>query len=263
MSRAAIGQGAPIRLSTTEFEACWDVLGLGELPHVLDLPSPGGTVEERRRLLEEVRSGLRARGLADGQGMHPDLAGLLATLCRYSWAVDAWLALDRPVRALGAQAGRVGALAVLDDAECSVHVRSVPSGAVLGEVVACLPELPPPSCPVDAVRVPADVLDAALAAAGGADPLALADELLRLGERPATAHAVARLAEGTGWQGQFGVTVTDGFGRRRRAAEVVGFHDTRAARVMHLRRNGWVTLTRAGHDHLVRALRELLDRTGQ
>jgi hypothetical protein len=257
VSTAGIGHRAPIRLSTTEFEVCCDALRLGELPHVLDLPSPGGTAEERRHLVHGVHDALRARGLADGHGPHPDLAGLLAVLHRHSWSVDAWLVLDRPVRALAAQAGAVGVLAVLDDADRSVLVYSAPADAVLGELLAHLPELPPPPRRPDAVLVPADVLDAALAEVGGADPLALADELLRLGERPDAAHAVAHLAEGTGRQGQFGVTVTDGFGRRRRGAEVVGFHDTATARIMHLRRDGWVTLTPVGHEHLLRAVAEL------
>jgi hypothetical protein len=255
----SLGHHTSVRLSTVEFEVCWDTLGLGELPHVLDLPSPGGTVDERRRIVRDVHDGLRARGLANEQGLHPDLAGLFAVLNRYSWAVDARLVLDRPVRALGAQAGRIGVLALVDETERSVLVYSVPADAVLGELVAHLPELPAPARRVESVRVPADVLDAALAEVGGADPMALADELLCRGERPATAHGVAYLAEGTGWQGQFGVTVTDGFGRRRRGTEVIGFHDIATARIMHLRRAGWVTLTPVGHEHLIRALRELLD----
>jgi len=258
---ATIGHYTPVRLRTAEFEVCWDILGLGELPHVLDLPSPGRSFEERGRIVDEVRSGLSARGLADGQGLHPDVAGLLTLLHRFSWAVDAWLLFDRSIRALGAHGGNAAVVAMIDDQEQEVLVYSVPADAVLTEVVGQLPEIPAAGRWPESVRVEATALDAALAAVGGTDPVALADELVRQGERPETATAVARLAEGTGPHGQFGVTVTDGFGRRHRGAGVVGFHDTTTARIMHLRRGGWVTLTPAGHDHLAWALRELLDET--
>ncbi|MCP2169315.1 ESX secretion-associated protein EspG [Goodfellowiella coeruleoviolacea] len=259
---AAIGEWTPVELSTEEFEVCWRVLELGELPHALDLPSPGRTWAERETLVKSTLDSLAARGLADRRGVHPDLAGQLAGLARFSWAVDARLHTERRLRAWGAVSGASAVLAVIDDEEHSVVTRTLPEPALCTELVGLLPPAEAPRW--DSVSLESSTLDEAVAEAAQertGDVGVLADVLTRRGVRPAQARAVARMVDGAGWRGQFGVTVSGSTGTWRRARRVVGFHDVPAGRIMHLRRGGWVTLTPASARQLVAAIGELVAET--
>lgn len=210
-------------LSTVEFEVYWDRLGLGALPPVLDMPSPGRTHEERQWLSDSVCAGLRARGPAADQ-----LARNLAVLGDFTWAVDTRIVSTTLVRARGAVSGRRGVLAVLRGDV--VTVERMPEHGLLAAVVALAGVAP--ASRGESVSVRADALDTATALAAG-DPHTLAQGLITLGERADDARAVARLYHGAHTRGQFA-------GRPGGAA--IGFHDTPVARYLHLRGNGWVTL---------------------
>ncbi|MCP2168286.1 EspG family protein [Goodfellowiella coeruleoviolacea] len=241
---------------------CWSTLGLGELPHVLDLPSPGDTWPEREEIVRSTRESLAARGLADQRSLHPDLAGQLARLARFSWAVDARLHTEQRLRAWGSVIGGAAVLAVVDDDRDTVVTRALPEHALLSQLVGLLPQAETPR--YDSVSVEASTLDAAVAEARQtqtSDVGVLADALTRRGVRAAQARAVARMVDGAGWRGQFGATVAEERGTWRRARRVVGFHDTPAGRIMHLRRDGWVTLVPAGPRQLVTAIGELVGET--
>ncbi|GGM65503.1 ESX secretion-associated protein EspG [Longimycelium tulufanense] len=243
-------QWAPIALSTVEFEVCWERLHLGEPPYVLEVPSPGRTHEERQQIVESVLDGLRYRGLADGHWFHPDLVERMELLADCSWAVDARLIADRMIRARGAVAGRRGVLAVID--EETVTLSALPDHLVLGEVVALAGDAPVGRSTSASVR--AATLDAA--AEVSADARSLAENLIREGERPDDARALAHMLSGVGFRGQFSVVVGN-----RRGPWVVGFHNTPESRHLQLRRNGWVTIAPVSGQQLVRHVRELLDAT--
>ncbi|MFE9748466.1 ESX secretion-associated protein EspG [Saccharothrix saharensis] len=51
-------------LSLPAFEILWDDLDAGPVPYPLDLPSPGETFDERRRIRQAVHADLDRRGLA-------------------------------------------------------------------------------------------------------------------------------------------------------------------------------------------------------
>lgn len=208
-------------LSTVEFEVYWDRLGIGELPPVLDMPSPGRTYEERQWLSDSVCAGLCAREPAD------QLAKDLAVLSDFSWAVDTRIVSTTLVRARGAVRGWRGVLAA--HRGDVVTVERMPAHGLLARVVALAGDAP--ASRGESVSVRADALDTATALAAG-DPHALTQGLITLGERAEDARAVARLYRGTHTRGQFA---------GRPGGALIGFHDTPVARYLHLRRNGWVT----------------------
>jgi ESX secretion-associated protein EspG len=218
-----------IALSTVEFEVCWDRLGLGALPPVLDLPSPGRTHDERRTVVTAAFDALRERDLADWHGPAPALAANLALLHRFTWAIDARVITTELVRARAAAAGDRGVLAVIDGDR--VTLRELPAEQLITEVTALAG--PAPRGPVESVSVRADAIDTAAALAND-DPRALTEGLITLGERPEDARAVARICRGAHTRGRF--TILSG-------GEPVAFHTTPDARYLHLRRDGQVTFT--------------------
>jgi hypothetical protein len=55
-----------VRLSAVEFDACWELLGLGDTPLTLELPSPGRTWAERHRVFTGVLAALARRAWSSG-----------------------------------------------------------------------------------------------------------------------------------------------------------------------------------------------------
>lgn len=239
-----------VSLSTVEFEICWDLAGLGDLPLVLDLPRQGRTPAERRRIVAGVLAGLRDKGLADVHGPRPELVRDLARLAGFTWAVDARIIRTALVRARGAAESGWATLAVHDGH--GVTIRPVPEHVLVGEVVALAGRAP--TSRTDSVSVRAAALDGATSRASGGQH-ALTERLTALGERLADARAVARLCDGAVARGQFGVRIAGTTGSRR----VIGYHDSAAGRYLQLRRDGWVTFTPATEAQLAAQVRGLLD----
>lgn len=247
-----------VELSATEIEVCWKRLQLDELPVVIDVPTLGRTDTERRQLIAHTLDGLRERRLFGDRGVDPGLTDLLVTLARHHWAVEAWLLLDRPVRALAACRGEVGALATLD----GNRVRLTPcSPHYLFDELVRLAGLT--AGPGRSVTVRAENLDAALVA--GRDMQRLAEELTYRGERYDDAQALARMCARHGRLGQFGALVRDHLGRQRSGRRVIGLHATPDGWYSQLRRTGhggtFVTVTPASQDVVTTQLRELITET--
>jgi EspG family len=250
-----------VELSTTEIEVCWKQLQLNELPVVIDVPTLGRTDAERRQLVAHTLEGLREHRLLGEHGIDPDLADLLVTLARHHWAVEAWLLLDRPVRALAACRGEVGALATVDGnrvrlAPCAPHQLFYELIRLAGLTAG----------PGRSVTVRAENLDAA-ALVAGRDMQRLAEELTHRGERYGDAQALARMCARHGQLGQFGALARDHLGRRRSGRRVIGLHATPDGWYSQLRRIGhggtFVTVTPASHDVVTTQLRELITETRQ
>lgn len=249
-----------VELSATEIEVCWKQLQLNELPVVLDVPTQGGTDTERRQLVAHTLDGLRARRLVDARGgVDPDLTDLLVMLARHYWAVEAWLLLDRPVRALAACRGEAGALATLDGGR--VRLTRCAPHALFDELVRLAGLTAGPG---RSVTVRAENLDAAARVAGG-DTQRLADELTRRGERYDDAHALARMCARHCRLGQFGALTRDHLGRQCPGRRVIGLHATPDGWYSQLRRPGhggtFVTVTPANRDVVTTQLRELITET--
>jgi hypothetical protein len=250
-----------IELSATEIEICWKQLQLNDLPVVIDVPTLGRTDTERRRLVAHTLEGLRERCLFGTRGVDPDLTDLLVTLARHHWAVEAWLLLDRPVRALAACRGGVGTLATLDSnrvrlAPCSPHHLFDELTRLAGLTAG----------PGRSVTVRAEHLDAA-AQVAGQDMQRLAEELTHHGERYDDAQALARMCARHDRLGQFGALARDHLGRQRAGRRVIGLHATPDGWYSQLRRTGhggtFVTVTPASQDVVSTQLRELITETRQ
>lgn len=250
-----------IELSATEIEVCWHQLQLDELPVVLDVPRIGRTEAERRQVVAHALDGLRARRLVGRHGVDPDLAEALITLARYRWAVEAWLLLDRPVRALAACGGETGAVAVLD--QDRVQVTSCSPHSLLSELIRVVA---PTAGPGHSVTVRAENLGTA-ARVSGRDMQRLAEELTRYGERHDDAHTLAMMCTRHNKLGQFGVLVRDEFGRQRPGRRVVGLHATSNGWYSQLRHASYggifVTVTPASPAVVTAQLRDLLTETRQ
>jgi EspG family len=250
-----------VELSAIEAEVCWRQLRLDELPVVIDVPRLGRTEAERRQLVADALDGLRARHLIGRHGVDPELGDVLLTLGRYHWAVEAWLLLDRPVRALAACRGEAGAVAVLDQnrmrlTPCAPH-------SLCDELIRLVA---PAAGPGHSVTVRAENLDAA-AQIAGRDMQGLAEELIHRGERYEDARALVRMCARHNKLGQFGALVRDELGRQRSGRRVVGLHATPSGWYSQLRRTShggtFVTVTPASPVVVTTQLRELLAETRQ
>jgi EspG family len=176
-------------LPATEFEACWDVLQLGETPWQLDPPRYGSTATARQAFVAEVLARLRASG--------PDLAEKLRLLAHPSWAVDVRLRAKELVAGLAACRGADGVLAVRHGDEMALV--DIPAAEAVAAVLSLLGPVRPGPCRPTLITVGRDAVHASLQAA-------LRDVRMF---------------------GQLGASVAAHDGCRvRRAPRVIGFHRT-------------------------------------
>jgi ESX secretion-associated protein EspG len=178
-------------LAAAAFEACWEVLGLGETPWQLEPPRHGLTAEARRAFVAEVAAQLHASG--------PELPAWMRLLARPAWSVDVRLRAGDLVAGLVAARGPAGVLAVRHRDE--IAVVGVPAGAAVDVVLDLLgPVRPGPGRPT-----------AVVLADGPTAP-----------EVRAACHDVRMF-------GQLGASVLERDGvRTRRVPRVIGFHRTGA-----------------------------------
>ncbi|GAA3355548.1 ESX secretion-associated protein EspG [Saccharopolyspora gregorii] len=258
--------GEQIVLSALEFDVACESEGLTARRHaVLTVPSPGATHTERARLVAQVWADLRARRLAEPgtDRLDEDFADLLVLLDRPQLSVDLRIwAPDRSIRALGSANGGAGLVTVVDgDVVEFTPVR----GSSLPEAVVSVAGDGPPGGGRP-VSVPNDVLLDASARAGQ-DLRVFEDELRGRGVVADDAAVLARMADGMGMRGQFGVEhVRSRSAAPRRADRVVGFHDTPDGRYLHsVRASGdgrlWSTVAPCDNQRLAEYVRELVAET--
>ncbi len=180
-----------IVLASTAFEACWEVLGLGETPWQLEPPRHGLTAAARQAFVAEVTAQLRAAG--------PELPAWLRLLARPAWSVDVRLRADDLVAGLVAGRGPVGVLAVRHGEE--IALVDIPAAAAVDAVL----DLLGPVCP----------------GPGRSTTVVLADG--------PTAPEVRAACRDVRMFGQIGASVLDDDGvRTHRMSRVIGFHRTDA-----------------------------------
>ena len=124
-------------LAAAAFEACWEVLGLGETPWQLEPPRHGLTTPARQAFVTEVAAQLGPPGRAPAW---------LRLLARPAWSVDVRLRADDLVAGLVAGRGPVGVLAVRHDDE--IALVDIPAAAAVDAVLDLLgPVRPGPGRP--------------------------------------------------------------------------------------------------------------------
>jgi hypothetical protein len=75
-------------LSVAALDILWEMLGLGAFPVVFDMPSVGGTTEDRARLREIIFRDLTSRNLANRGRGDAEVEEVLVLLSRFGWAID-------------------------------------------------------------------------------------------------------------------------------------------------------------------------------
>lgn len=224
---------AELMLSAIELDACWELLGLGDTPETLLLPSPGRDWAERREIMGGVLADLARRGLADRSSPIDALARPLRLLAAPDYQVDLRLGGEPhgTVVAIGAVAGPHGAALVQYGDR--IQVQSMrPTQIVAALLGLCGPIQPGIGRPVN---VPADLYDAAQRATTDGNLWTMADNLVSGGLPRADASSWVRMCTGVRAYGQLGVTFWPE-GARRPGSYVVGFHQTEAGHFLQLRR---------------------------
>jgi hypothetical protein len=254
---AEFGVGRRV-LSLTEFDVVWRTLGLGAPPLVLQLPSPGRTHTERRRVEAEVRTALRERGLADVAGPEPGLDRFLRLLAAPSLKVEvrAWGALT--VRAAMADAGDDGVLARRHDATVAVEASASIPGAVVGLLASS------PAGPGRAATVPGTELKAALRRPSGAG---LRADLVDRGVDRDQAGLMARMLHGIDGRAQIAVLVPDRWGVLHRSGGLMEVLDAPRGRYLMTRTQSadgtsWTSVAPVDDRRLRQRLAELLEQDG-
>ena len=245
-------------LSLVEFDVVWRALGLGAPPVVLQLPSPGRTHTERRRVEAEVWTALRERGLAEVAGPEPALDRSLRLLAAPSLRVEvrAWGALT--VRAAMADGGDGGLLARRHDDAVVLEACTSISGAVVDLLRGGL------AGPGQSASVPAAELDAALGRPSGAGIRA---DLVDRGVECEQAGLMARMLHGIDGRTQIAVLVPDRWGVLQRSGGLVEVLDAPRGRYLMSRARSvdgtsWTSVAPVDDRRLRQRLAELLEQDG-
>ena len=159
-------------LSATELDVIWRAAGFGELPLIIDVPSPGATHAERAVLEHRVWTELVARGLADDHGRaHWRLTDRLATIAERGRSLQLRTIGADATSAVLATRGRHNVLGVLGD---RFHLTAVPGTGRAATLLSLLPETP-------AGQGYSVSVDTAAFTSAAADPATAYDKLRRHG----------------------------------------------------------------------------------
>jgi hypothetical protein len=234
-----------IELSAAELDVVWRALSFGDLPLILDVPSPGATQAERAALEARVWAELVDRELAEDHGRATGkLVNVLGVIRHRRWAVElrtfgpdprrAMLAVHG-VRAMLAVHGVRAVLAVLDDEK--LRLARVPDTGIAGTLLSLLPELPAGTG--HQVTVAAEALTAAAAAGTSA---AARDVLRGHGVNRDDAGSLVTMTTGGIRTGQIAAEHRGPDGRLIRSPRIVAFYDTPHGRYRALRTDGHLTI---------------------
>jgi EspG family len=250
-----------VRLSSVEFDACWELLGLGDTPLTLELPSPGRTWAERHRVLTGVLTALARRGLVERSAPAAAVAGPLRLLARPDHQLDLrFSGPDGPVTCIGAVAGGRGVRLVHNGDQLRLTpIR--PAELVAATIEPIGPMRAGPGRPVN---IAAGVFDAARLATTDGKLWTMADELVARGVRRLDAASWVRMCSGIRSAGQLGTAVSAA-GPPRFGPWAIGFQRTEAGHFLQLRRPGpdgaTVTVCPVDAPRLTRLATELLAAT--
>lgn len=253
----SVPAGEPINLSTLEFDVLWEHLGLGEMPLVLRVPSPGRTFTERRQLIGSAWRDLERRGLGRSVEPLPTLVGMLQVLATADQEIDGRFGATRGVRLLVAAAGDNAVFAVLS--KHGLTLSQIPATGLAHHALSVLPNAG--AGPGASITVRSTELDEA--AAEAATPAEFDLALRRRGVPARDAGILRLMVTKVQRHGQFGASARTRLGHRCRAPHVIGFVDTEAGRYIQMRRTttdgtAWSTISPADNRLLAQRLSELL-----
>lgn len=257
-----------IQLSSVEMLACWESLGLGEPPYLLQLRRPSGTQAAQHgtyQKLAQAMVALALRNLSDGTRPTEPLAGMLRLLARPHYQLDIKFSgpADKPILGLGAVTGSHGLVLTSIDGAGPYTLHLMDGTRVAGTLLNLLGTVQPGiSHPVN---IPGDVFDNALraTAAERGSVWRFADHLADHGVPRKDATAFARMNTETDFGGQLGLTTwTDG--SERRGPWVIGFVRSNNRFYMQLRRHdNTVTMCPTDIARLHHQWRDLLEYTAR
>lgn len=231
----------PLTISALEFDVLWEHMRLEDMPVVLRVDSPGGTVGERQRLVQAAWGSLEAKGYGRPVDLDPRLARMLRTLERPLTEIDARLWLENhSVRLLVAATDDFAVHATLADNKLTM--REAALTGLPRESLTLLPDRP--AGPGESVNLRSALFDHAAAVAQSQSQFA--GVLEANGLRTADVESLRKMINDVSAQGQFGAAARDRYGARVRADHVVSFFDTEAGRYVQIRKpsNGeeWSTI---------------------
>lgn len=239
-------------LSAAELDVVWRALSFGDLPLILDVPSPGTTRAERAALEARVWAELVDRELAEDHGRATGkLVDVLGVLRRRRWAVELRTFGPDPRRAILAVHGVRAVLAVL--ADDTLRLARVPDTGIAGTLLSLLPELPAGTG--HQVTVAAEALTAAAAAGTSA---AARDVLRGHGVNRDDAGSLVTMTTGSIRTGQIAAEHRGPDGRLIRAPRIVAFYDTPHGRYRALRTDGHLMIGPATLGALAYSVDDLL-----
>ena len=209
-----------IELSAVELDVVWRALSFGDLPLVLDVPSPGATRAARAALEDTVWAGLVDRALAEDHGRATGkLVTVLGVIRRRRWAVQLRTFGPDPRRAILAVHGVRAVLAVLDHER--LRLARVPDTGIAGTLLSLLPDVP--AGKGHPVTVAAEALTEAAAAGTSA---AARDVLRGHGVNRDDAGSLITMTTGSIRTGQIAAEHRAPDGRLTRSPRIVAFYDT-------------------------------------
>ncbi|WP_367137649.1 ESX secretion-associated protein EspG [Saccharothrix sp. HUAS TT1] len=241
-------------LSHLEFDLLWEDLGTGEPPYPLEVPSHGGTEDERDALGSEVLRTLTEAGLADGEDVSVELEDLFTLLAHGEVSVDALVFRPHPWRVLATARGRHGVLVVLNDREVALE----PVTDLVAAVARVVGDAP--AGPGEQVRMPRPVFSAAVDAYAKSGHAAMERVLAQASITGRATRSITTLVDSPR-QATGQLAATGPAGRSR----VLSWTDTAAGRyalTTETTADGeWVHLSPADGQWLVRHLTTLLRQT--
>jgi EspG family len=255
--------GTAFTLSRLEFDVVWDHLKLGPFPTVYRIVGHGQTYDERARLVEQAWQSLRYKRIA-APALQPELTAMLQILAKPQHELDLRMGhRGKEVRALAGRREDHAAVGVLDG---EFRLSEVTPGGLSRALVALLPGHV--AGKGHSVTVSSRAFEAACAESGDTSG-GLREGLLRRGVRFDDAAQLSEALEGPFGGGQFGAAMLDRWGKRHRAARVVGFVDTESGRYLLESRAAfgggerWTTIAPADGAKLTAQVDRLLTELGQ
>ena len=251
----------PLLLSRDELASCWRALPLGEPPCLLRLTGPPGlTVAESRRHADAVLAAMAERGLTDGNRPVPALAELLALLARPDYRLDIRFPgpHGRPILGLGAVAGTRGLVVVGAEAFGPLELLALDSAQVCATLLGLVGDIRPARG--TPVNIPADLVDAAVAATEEHSIWSLAEQLQARGVSLSESSSLARMCSGITFGAKLGASAVR-HGSERRGDWVIGFQRTDTGYAMNVRRHNTITVCPTDAARLTRHWHELVQAT--
>jgi hypothetical protein len=243
-----------IELSTLELDVVWRSQPFGELPLILDIPSPGATHAERAALEAQVWTELIERDLADDPGHATNtVVTALQVIARRRLSLHLRTFGPDARRALVAQRGRRTVLGVLDDQ--GFRLARVADTGLANTLLSLLPEVP--AGPGRSVSAPIHGFERASQAASST---AAIEALTEQGLDRTDARTLLDMTTGSIRTGQIAAEVRKRDGHIARSDHVIAFHDTPHGRYQAVVRDEYLTVAPATTTTLARAINTLVHR---